>query len=471
VSLASRLCAFFLAALALVLAGFSASLYLLTRAQLHRQADERLAAALHTLAAAAEQEPDGLAWEPHEHPIDLGPLPWEVRDGVGLPVDHSPAGAPDAAAAGGAPADADGHAWLVGRRRLTATGTAAGPGRYAALELTAAVPLDPVHAALRQLAGTLAALSAGVWLAAALAGRWVARRALAPLAGMAAAARGMGAADLGRRLPDPGTGDELGDLRLAFNGLLDRVAEAFERQRRFTGDASHQLRTPLTAMLGQVEVALRRDRGPDEYRDVLARVREQAGRMRDIVEALLFLARADAEAGIDPPSRLDLASWLPEQLARWAEHPRAADLHAGPPAGGPLWVRAQPVLLAQLLDNLVENAFKYTGPGTPVTVSLGREADAATLAVEDAGLGVAAEDLPHLFEPFYRASGAARRPGVGLGLAVARRIAAAFGGTLAAASTPGRGSRFTLRLPAARAESGQAAGPGQPAPAEISANS
>jgi two-component system, OmpR family, sensor kinase len=118
--------------------------------------------------------------------------------------------------------------------------------------------------------------------------------------------------------------------------------------------------------------------------------------------------------------------------------------------GGPLEVRVQAPLLGQLLDNLLDNACKYSDPGTPITLRLGCEAGAVLLSVEDAGCGIAAEDLPHVFEPFYRSERArhAGRPGVGLGLAVAQRIAASFGGDLRAHSEPGRGSRFTLRLPA-----------------------
>src|SRR5262249_52927799 len=160
------------------------------------------------------------------------------------------------------------------------------------------------------------------------------------------------------------------DLGRTANGLLDRLQEAFERQRRFTGDASHQLRTPLAAMLGQAEVALRRDRPPEEYRRVLALVHDQAGHLSRIVEALLFLARADAEGELAGLEVLDLARWLPEQRPRWGGHERAADLRLEQASPGPCRVKVQPVLLGQLLDNLLDNAFRYSAPGTPVRVSL-----------------------------------------------------------------------------------------------------
>src|SRR5262249_51255839 len=139
-------------------------------------------------------------------------------------------------------------------------------------------------------------LSLTVWLVALFVGRALCRRALVPVRRMAASAADMDAADLGRRLPAAGTRDELDELSKAFNNLLDRLQESVERQQRFTGDASHQLRTPLTAILGQLEVALRRQRPVEEYEQVLTTVRQKAEHLRRIVESLLFLARADAEA-------------------------------------------------------------------------------------------------------------------------------------------------------------------------------
>src|SRR5262249_2439460 len=151
-------------------------------------------------------------------------------------------------------------------------------------------------------------------LAALVAGRAVCRRALAPVTRMATTARAMGAVNLGERMPVAAVNDEMADLGRSFNGLLDRLQESFERQRQFTGEASHQLRTPLAALLGQTEVALRRDRPPSEYRQTLEAVQQQARHLTQITEALLFLARADAEAAAPAAQPLDLAGWLPEHL-------------------------------------------------------------------------------------------------------------------------------------------------------------
>ena len=167
----------------------------------------------------------------------------------------------------------------------------------------------------------------------------------------------------------------------------------------------------------------------------------------------MFLARAEAEAALPDLERLDLAAWAAEQLQTWNGHDRAADLRFEWSDNDPLWTLAHRPLLGQLLDNLIENACKYSGPGTPIIVRVWREPGAVALAVEDRGCGISPEDLPHVFEPFYRADTARQlgHAGVGLGLAVARRIAMTHGGTITAENMPGTGCRFVVRLPRAPA--------------------
>ena len=310
---------------------------------------------------------------------------------------------------------------------------------------------EPVEAEIRWLAAILPLISLGLWALAAAIGRHFARRALAPLARMAESARSMPFDD--GRLPSPGTHDELEDFARSFNALLDRLYVALERQRQFTGHASHQLRTPLAALIAAIDVARRRPRTAEELEGVLDRLRDDAARLWRVVEALLFLARSDAEAGLPDLERLDLAAWATDHLRTWSGHERAADLRINGHAAEPLWVRAHRPLLGQLLDSLLENASKYSGPGTPIVIDAWSETDAIALAVEDHGCGIQAQDLPRVFEPFYRAESARRlgRAGVGLGLAIARRIAETHGGTIAAESESGHGSRFVVRLPQAPA--------------------
>jgi signal transduction histidine kinase len=263
---------------------------------------------------------------------------------------------------------------------------------------------------------------------------------------MAEAARSMPFDDC--RLPIPGTRDELDEFATSFNGLLDRLHVALERQRQFTGQASHQLRTPLAALIAAIEVARRRPRTVLEHERVLDRVHDDAVRLWRVVDALLFLARADAEAGLPDLESIDLCAWTANHIASWENHERSADIEFDGRGRDPLWVRAQTALLGQLLDNLLDNACKYSTAGTPITVTAKVEGDLVALTVEDQGLGIATEDLPHVFEPFFRSRHIqASQPGAGLGLALVRRVASALGGTVAAESEAGRGSRFVLRLP------------------------
>lgn len=467
-TLTTRLTVFALAALAVVLAGFSTALYLVAADHLSRRAEERLGAAANVLVAAAEVKPDGVEWEPAERRLGLGPadgIVWLVTAPDGRAVDRAaPADAADFLA------DAATHLqetqrpakkvrwqegrWLVRQERVEAANPdlpfapATPPEqKFPALVVTTGVSLEPVRTTLRELAAVLVGVSLAVWLVAAVAGRAVCRWALRPVTRMADAARGMTAADLGGRLPVAPARDELADLGLAFNALLGRVEEAFERQRGFTAEASHQLRTPLTALLGQVEVALRRERDGAEYRRVLGAVHRQADRLRKVVESLLFLARADADAALPGREAVDLGAWLPEHVRTgWADHPRAGDIRVEAFAAR---ADVHPVLLGELVDVLVDNAGKYSPPGTPITVRVGPVVGGVEVSVEDEGMGLSGADAARVFEPFVRSPEARRRgvEGSGLGLSVARRIADAHGGTLLVTGVPEKGCRFTLRLP------------------------
>jgi heavy metal sensor kinase len=467
-TLTSRFTTYFLAVLATVLISFSVALYLLAHVYLDRQCDDRLEAALDTLAAAVDVSEGYLEWEGHDRHLTLGRddgpdhVRWMIRTGDGRLVAKS-----DNLASARSGTETDpgewrlGPSWRMSERILHAQITSrsggssqrgeqhghAEPEKHSQLHMTAAVSTHARDAHLRQLALALVGLSATVLLTAALAGRWLCRRALAPVTAMAGAARDMTAADLSARLPSSGTQDELADLEHTFNDLLARLQEAFECQRRFTGDASHQLRTPLAAMLGQVEVALRRDRSGVEYREVLTRVFGQGQHLQQIIEALLFLARADADTQIPEKQVIDIAAWLPTHLQNWHDNPRWPDmsleLESCP-------VLVHPALLGQLIDNLLSNACKYSEAGTPIVLRVRHDDDQITLSVTDAGTGIASEDRPHLFEPFFRSQQARRdgKAGSGLGLAIAKRIAVAIGACLEVDDSTQFGSRFVVRFPA-----------------------
>lgn len=485
-SLTNRLSLFFLAALAVVLGGFSVILYVLAHRHLNTQTDHRLDATMHTLVAAIEIHPGDVEWEPLERKVTLGedPAPdqvrWTIHDPAGRLIDCSR----NLDRGGGNTLPLD-RGWRVLARRVSSgrfetepvdgrerpfeggLGDAFPIGRVPgsvplpadrtfhgdALVLTVAVAEEPVRATLVQLAWTLAAVSGAIWLTAAVWGRWLCRQALRPITRMAASARTL------RRETDPGhflevteTGDELEDLGRAFNDLLIGLRESLDRQQQFTGDASHQLRTPLTALLTSVEVAMKKERSAAEYQRVLGVVRRRGHQIRQIIESLLFLARAES-APLPEPEVIDPGEWCRAWLGGWADHPRTADLE-GPPGGVPVSVRTHPALLGQILDNLLDNACKYSDPGTPVVVTVELGTDEVALTVTDHGCGIAAEELPRVFEPFYRAGNARwlGKPGVGLGLSVVRRLAVLLGGRVDVESEPEKGSRFRLSLPRAAGE-------------------
>jgi signal transduction histidine kinase len=481
-SLTGRFSALFLAALGLALVGFSVALYVSARIYLARQLSDRLSSALAVLAAAAEIHPDGVEWEPQERVLPLGQeagadrLRWMVFDDRGTRIDHSRNLAETDLTAGWIPrggtaelparlVDRQGRHWRVSQRGIrpsaampsgslaAARAVQADPDPagsvHAGLVLTVAVPLGPSEATLAALAWFLAAFSVGFWLVAGVICRRLSRRALAPLARVAASARTLNAADPGWCLDEAGTGDELDELGQAFNDLLGRLSVAFERQRRFSGDASHQLRTPLTVLIGQIEVALRNERPAEEYRRVLKSALARAVQLRQIVEALLFLGRAEGEAQLPGGEPVDLGQWVAAYLADRPANGCAVEVvHRATELSGP-WVLVHPPLLGQLIENLLDNAEKHASPEAPIVVETIRVGESAVLAVADAGPGIPPEEIPRIFEPFYRATQTRRQgtPGVGLGLAVVQRIALAFGGSIDVQTQPGKGCRVEVRLP------------------------
>ncbi len=283
-------------------------------------------------------------------------------------------------------------------------------------------------------------------------GIFLAGRALSPIDRVTQQARRISAEDLSERLDLQLPDDEVGRLARTFDEMIARLDEAFRRQRQFTADASHELRTPLTAMKGQIEVALSRQRDAAAYQQVLQAVNEDVERMIRLVGSLLTLARADAgqlplaSESIDVG---DLVRAAVEQVRPLAEE-RGVALTSEP--GPAVAVRADEDLLLQLLLNLLDNAIKYTKAGGAATAGWRSAGQQIELRVRDTGAGIAAEDLPHVFDRFYRVDKARSRAegGAGLGLAISRWIAEAHGGSISVESAPGAGTTFTVRLPAGR---------------------
>lgn len=470
-TLTNRLLAFFLSALALVLFGFSLALFLAAGCYLNRQLDDRLEATLNTLIAAAEDEPGGLEWDRNDRLVQSGSslsqssILWTIHDDQGHLLDQSAElSLDDPLRRDLGPTEGSetiprhrtptGESRRCLRRQLLATHVDVTQSpeekkKTPSLTFTVCASTEPLHALQRSLGLTLFGISVAVLVAALIGGRWFCRRALAPITRMVDQAGRMHADDGAVRLKVPHSGDEVEALGQSFNGVLDRLHEALDRQRRFTGDASHELRTPLTALLGQVEVALRHSRSNTEYQQTLQAVQQQSRHLARIVEMLLYLARSTSEAQLQELESIDLSDWLPDYLKSWSQHPRSADIQSKLPGRHSCRVQVQSPLFRQLLDNLLDNALKYSEPSTPITVRLSGDSESVSVAVEDRGVGIEPKDLPRVFEPFFRSAKARElgRPGVGLGLSVAMRIAQLFRGKLDVFSESGRGSRFVLTLP------------------------
>jgi heavy metal sensor kinase len=291
-------------------------------------------------------------------------------------------------------------------------------------------------------------------IAAAVGGYWISRRALAPVDHVTSTARAITAQQLGRRLDVRATGDELQRLSETLNDMLARLETAFAETTRFTADASHELRTPVSLIRTTAEVALRRPRSAEEYRQALEEILRESERTSGLVQDLLTLTRADAGVDDWSPSRVDLRALvgeLREKLAALCQS-RGLTLRLDVPEQ-PVFVDGEHTALGRLIVILVDNAAKYTPAPGEVRVTLRTVDRAAELEIADTGIGIPPEDLPRVFGRFYRADKArSREPGgAGLGLSIAKWIVDRHGGRIAIESEPRRGCRVRVQLPSGRA--------------------
>lgn len=322
--------------------------------------------------------------------------------------------------------------------------------RYIVVAGSSLEPTDEELEALRAILLYVVPIALG---AAGLGGWFLAHRSLSPVAAMAGRAARIGVEDLTARLPVANPADELGRLAATFNQLLARLEASLSQQRQFMADASHELRTPVNTARTAASVALQQPhRDEREYRDALAIVEQQTARLSRIVHDMFTLARADAG---NYPVQRD-AMYLDEvvdevvRAARVLASPRnvAIELHGAQP----LPFTGDEELMRRLVGNLLDNGVRHTPSGQCVRVTLARSGDTYTVAVADAGPGIAPEDQSRIFERFYRVersrSRSAAETGAGLGLALARWIARAHGGDVTLADSSSAGSTFVIRLPA-----------------------
>jgi heavy metal sensor kinase len=281
-------------------------------------------------------------------------------------------------------------------------------------------------------------------------GGWLlARRALKPVDQMTRIAQRISGERLNERIHESGNDDELDRLAKTLNDMLGRLDSAFHQMRKFSADASHELKTPLTILKGEMEVALRVPRSPEEYQRVLESGVEEIDRINHLVEGLLLLARVDA--GMLPLERQPIAlenllREIGEQMNVVAAS-HSVDIQCGELES--VILMGDREHLRRLILNLVDNAIKYTEAGGSVTLSLKADRIWACVAVVDTGVGLSKEDRQHIFNRFHRSTETRFRDakGVGLGLSIAQSIAEAHGGRIEVASTPGKGSTFKVVLP------------------------
>jgi heavy metal sensor kinase len=300
----------------------------------------------------------------------------------------------------------------------------------------------------------------------ALLGWLIAGRAIRPLNLVAQAAQNITGSNLSLSIPRRGAGDELDHLIDSFNHMTARLHQSFEQIRRFSTDVSHELRTPLTAIRGQLEVAVFTAETPEQYREAVINALEDVEKLSSIVRALLLLSQAESGHVVLQKAPLDLAEIAADVVDQFqipAEEKRltlTANLDPG------AFILADRTQVERLLSNLLSNAVKYTPTGGSVRVQtrLAENAEGwAELVVEDTGMGIAADDLPHIFDRFYRVRNAQTNQvqGLGLGLSFVAWIVEVHGGKIDVTSTTGEGTRFTIRLPTPDATR-------EPAPAEVS---
>jgi len=317
-------------------------------------------------------------------------------------------------------------------------------------EIETGVPLTESDKMLSQFRALLLIAIPLVVAVAFCGGYWISRRALSPVDELTNAAMRISVENLSERLPVRNTGDELQRLAETWNDMLGRLQASVQRITSFTADASHELRTPISVILTSAELALRRERDAAEYRAALTGIVSEAERMTGLTEDLLALARADSSQAAPPFESVDLGALAKEVVSEVTANAKrrkiAVTAEADPNAPN---VRANHSALRRVLLILLDNALKHTPPGGSIEVRSTATPGGATISVRDTGEGIAAADLTHVFERFYRADKSRTgQNGVGLGLSIAQAIARMHGSEIHVESAPAAGSRFFLSLSA-----------------------
>jgi signal transduction histidine kinase len=263
-------------------------------------------------------------------------------------------------------------------------------------------------------------------------------------------ARSITASNLSGRLAVPVAVDELRRLSETLNQMLDRIETSFKSIRQFTADASHELRAPMTLIHAAADFSLRRDRSREDLRDAMERILKESERTSSLVDDLLFIARSDSDPAAFEHDAIDLSPLLADVAiqARTLAEAKHIEVVSQIPSQ-PVWMEGDELSIRRLVMTLIDNAVKYTPENGKVFIDLYAEDRLAVIQVRDTGIGIAPEDLPRVFDRFWRADKVRSRDegGTGLGLSIAKGITERHQGTISVESEPGRGSTFTVRLP------------------------
>jgi heavy metal sensor kinase len=318
------------------------------------------------------------------------------------------------------------------------------------------VPIDQIDQTLVLFRGSLLMFAPLLLVAAGCGGFWLSRRALSPVDAITRTARNINATNLSERLERLTTGDELQRLSDTLNEMLGRIEHAFIRVTQFTADASHELRTPVSLIRTEAEIALRRSRDDGEYREALRHILFEAERTSGLIEDLLSVARADSGRETLRIAYVNLSDMVREAGKQWEELMAMRNVVLTVEiADESVSVPGDQSALRRLLTILLDNARKYTpAPGT-VELRLETCGSSALIRIQDSGIGIALEDQDKIFERFYRADKARGREGVGIGLSIARWIVQQHKGSINVESSPGEGSTFLVELPLTGSEKDQ----------------
>jgi len=288
-------------------------------------------------------------------------------------------------------------------------------------------------------------------------GWFMAGRALEPVLAVAQTAQRISGSNLSLRIPTRRANDELDYLILTFNRMIERLEASFQQIKQFSTDVSHELRTPITAIRGQIEVALFTAKTTEQYRDAMVNALQDIDRLSQIVRALLLLSQAESGQLSLQRSRVDLSEVVRDLVEQFQIPAEAEGVRLKSELPRECPAELDRVQIERMLTNLLSNGIKFTPEGGEVRVKVKSLLDSAEIIVEDTGRGIPREYLPHIFDRFYRVPGSGTAPGpdqgLGLGLSFVAWIVKAHDGRIDVESIPGQGTRFTIKLPVGQVES------------------